>query len=133
MRNITQDITDRMEILRKKLDELRRKRSAIDMELTQIEEWLQALRTTLNWEEAFHGSPSPTNAPASTPTAWLGVSLGKAIETLLKEHPTWGFRQIRDRLVHDGFDFKGKKPGNAVNMALIKLRLKQNGADDAEG
>jgi len=45
----------------------------------------------------------------------------EAIKSIKEEHPEMTKREIRNALTSQGFDFKGKKPGNAVNMAWVRL------------
>lgn len=47
--------------------------------------------------------------------------LQQAIKALKASDPSLTRDQVRDRLIHDKFDFAGKNIGSAVNMAWIRL------------
>ena len=115
MRDITGDLSERLTALQAELDEVRRKRQEIDAMEHDIENRLQAIKTTMEWERVLHGG---TNGKVR----WLGVGVADAVRQLTLEHPQWDFELIRDKLITDGFDFKSKKPGLSVNQALMRLR-----------
>ena len=127
MRDITSDVIERMERLQAELENLARERAALDEKQRAAEQRLQALRLVLDGERESRGETGGAAIPVSGRASWLGVGLRDAVRQLLQKHPEWGVRDIRERLAADGFDFKGKKPGNAVNMALVSLRRKQSG------
>lgn len=120
--NLTPGLKTRIEILEDELNNIEKERAILEDRRKQVGTVLQALKTSLVWESALHGEQQTPR-----PTAWwVGFDLKNAVIKLKAEHPEWKFEQIRDKLVIDGFDFKGKKPGNAVNMALISLRQKKS-------
>ena len=133
MRNIKADIKERMAILQKVIDDLNRKRTTLDEQLRIADERGKALRLLLDWEPPANGSPGAGKPSANETNLWLGVGLRDAVRRLMENNPGWDFERIRDRLVDDGFDFKGKKPGSAVNMAIISLRRTQKSGDEAKG
>lgn len=45
----------------------------------------------------------------------------QAVKELKEEHPLMNKSGVQRTLVKRGFDFKGKRPGNAVNMAWVAL------------
>ena len=59
---------------------------------------------------------------ASGTIPWAGISLHEAVVQLVAEHPEWGFEEVRNHLIETNFDFRSKRPGNAVNMTLMRLR-----------
>lgn len=132
MQDITAELGERMAALQQRLDQLNRNRTALDEEQRTIEHQLQALRTVLDLEANRQGGSGVASSRVSGPAAWLGVNLREAVRRLSEQYPSWEFEQIRNRLIKDGFDFKGKRPGNAVHMALIGLRRKQGGGDEDE-
>lgn len=131
MRNIKADIKERMAILQKVIDDLNRKRTTLDEQLRIADERGKALRLLLDWEPPANGSPG-VGKPSANET-WFGVGLRDAVQRLMENNPNWDFKRVRDRLIDDGFDFKGKKPGSAVNMAIVSLRRGQNSGDEAKG
>jgi hypothetical protein len=132
-RDITADIGERMAALQKTIDELKRNRADLDEQVRIAEQRLQALRIVFDWEAAARGKVVTGKASISGRNRWLGMTLGEAVQTLIAENHSWSFEKIRDRLIRDGFDFKGKRPGSAVNMALNRLKREQGGGDEAEG
>lgn len=62
-----------------------------------------------------------TSNPTSNKRA-VKSGIREAVQVLLREHPEITNKQIVDSLINNGFDFKGKKPINSVNMALAYLR-----------
>lgn len=133
MRDIRSDITERMAALQDDILEWNRKRAILDEWIRIAEDRLKALRLVLDGEAEPHGKLVTAKVSLGRRTEWAGVNLRDAVRRLKGQHPGWAFKRIRDRLIHDGFDFKGKEPGKAVNMALINLRRKQGGGDEAEG
>ena len=132
-RDITVDISERMTALQKRIEELQRQRTALEEQLHTEEQRLQALRVVLDWEAATQGKLVTGKASIGGWNRWLGMTLRDAVQVLAEENPSWDFTKLRDRLIRDGFDFKGKRPGNAVGMALTSLRRKQNSGDEGEG
>jgi len=127
MRNITAELAERMAKLQAELEGLSKQRMVLDDKQRLAEQKLQALRVILDWEKVSQGEPSHAATSADKAAAWLGVGPRAAVRQLLTEHPEWKVAEIRQRLEADGFDFKGKKPGNVINMAVVSLRRKQNG------
>jgi hypothetical protein len=120
-----------MERLQDTIEALNKQRTLVEEQLRTAEHRLQSLRVLLDWEGTSLGKPEATKLSVNGQTSWLGVPLRDAVRRLKEQFPDWTFERIRDRLIEDGFDFKGKKPGSAVNMALISLRRRQNSGDEA--
>jgi len=133
MRDITPELGERMAALQQRLDQLNKNRAALDEEERMIERHLQALRIVFDLEANGQGRSGVASSTVSGPAPWLGVNVREAVRRLREQYPDWPFEKIRDRLIEDGFDFKGKRPGSAVNMALTILKPKQGGGDKAEG
>src|SRR3990172_1190019 len=125
--DISQDLMTRIDVVQQDLEQIDKERAALEERRKLAEARLQALRTTLEWERVLHGEPPETVTTNGVVRWWAGLEVKEAVVKLLSEHPNWKFVEIRDKLVQDGFDFKDKKPGNAVNMALVSLRKKGNG------
>lgn len=119
-RNITADITERMTLLKDKFEKVTRKQAALAQEQRDLADMLAALRVTLDWERTLQGTTA--TAAASQNGRWLGVGIGDAVRQLCNDKPKWGFKEIRDHLAESDFDFRGKRPGNAVSMALTRLK-----------
>lgn len=132
-RDITPDITERMAALEKDIQDLNRKRATLEDRLRVAGDRLKALRLVLDGEMESQGKLVTAKVSLGGRTAWAGVNLRDAVRRLKEQNPGWAFEKIRDRLIDDGFDFKGKEPGKAVNMALVSLRREQNSGDEAEG
>ena len=132
-RDITPDIDERMATVQKAIEELNRKRTALEEQLRTEEQRLQALRVVFDWEAAMRGTVVTGKASMGGRNRWLGMGLRDVVQVLVEENPSWDFTKLRDRIIRDGFDFKGKRPGNAVGMALTSLRRKQNSSGEAEG
>lgn len=133
MRDIRSDITERMAALQDDIQEWNRKRANLDELIRVAEDRLKALRLVLDGEAESHGKLVTGKASLGGRTAWAGVNLRDAVRRLKEQHPDWVFERIRDRLIDDGFNFKGKEPGKAVNMALVSLRREQNSGGGVEG
>jgi len=50
-----------------------------------------------------------------------GIGLKKAVKELKKKNPQMTKEEVKNYLMQHGFDFQGKRPGNAVHMAWISL------------
>lgn len=115
MRDISNELSERLVSLQEEADAIKRKRQELDAQEREVENRLQALKTTMEWERVLHGK-SNGRAP------WVGIDVGDAVRKVLRDHPRWEHAQIRDFLLKEGFDFKGKKPGLSVNMALQHIK-----------
>lgn len=114
MRDITDDLSERMAKLQEELEVVKRRRQEMDAIEQDIEQRLGALKTALEWERVLQGV-------SNGKTRWVGVDVAEAVQQLLLEHPNWTHAKIRDHMIADGFDFKGKNPGLSVNMALQRV------------
>jgi len=52
----------------------------------------------------------------------------QAVKELKENHPEMTRQEVLDTLIKNGFDFKGKKPANAVNLAWTSLGYSSKGA-----
>lgn len=50
-----------------------------------------------------------------------GIGLKQAVQELKEKNPQMTKKEVKNYLMHHGFDFQGKRPGNAVHMAWISL------------
>lgn len=62
---------------------------------------------------------TPAKAPSLSSQRKRGSGLREEIKRMKDGNPQLTKTEIRDILVRGGFDFQGKKPGNAVNMAWV--------------
>jgi hypothetical protein len=51
----------------------------------------------------------------------------QAVKDLKEKYPQMTRKDVLNNLEQNGFDFKGKKPGNAVNMAWVRLGYSREG------
>lgn len=126
-RNITADISERMALLMGDLQKVTRRQAGLAEEQRSIEERIAALRVTLEWERTLQGTTA--TVAASQNGRWLGVGVRDAVLQLRDEKPNWGFKEIRDHLIESGFDFKGKRPGNAVGIVLMRMKRTESSGE----
>jgi len=50
-----------------------------------------------------------------------GIGLKKAVKELKRKNPQMTKEEVKNHLIWNGFNFQGKRPGNAVHMAWISL------------
>lgn len=124
--DITKELVARIDLLQEDLEQIDAERAMLEERRKQAEMSLQGLRVSLEWERMRLGEAPVTAISDASTKWWVGLGLKAAVMKVATEHPIWEFKQIRDKLVADGFDFKGKKPGNVVNMVLVSLRPKKN-------
>ncbi len=115
MRNIIDDLKERMAHLQDNLEDIERRRKELDRAQNDIEERMEALQRTLEWEQVLQGRSNGKHR-------WADIGVAEAVNQLSLDHPKWGHRDIKKRLLADGFDFKSKNPGLSVNQALMRLR-----------
>ncbi len=51
----------------------------------------------------------------------------QAVKLLKEENPLMTLQEVTNRLINDGFDFKGKRPTQSVNMAWVALEHAKEG------
>ena len=122
--------TELQRLLRERLEHLETQwrdnavqRKRIDTEAERLLHDMAALREAMTVESRLTGQPiePPPNGTINV----SGRGLRDAIEFLDKQQPGMSQKEIRRFLDSVHFDFKGKKPGNAINMARVALRRKK--------
>lgn len=110
------------------------KKNEIESELQEAQTYMAALRHVLDKErQGVQVSLSlREEADVDQPSKFAGLNIRQALELMLKEKPSSSFKEARNALVHAHFDFKGKKPGNAVNMAWVAIHARRKKAASAE-
>lgn len=116
MQDITEHLAERLGKLQADLIQVLREREDLDKKEADIKNRLEAVRTTLNWERVLQGR-------SNGKPEWLTLGVSKAVLYLKEQNPDWGFIQIRDHMIEQGYDFDGKNPGLSVNQALIRQRV----------
>ena len=53
--------------------------------------------------------------------------LAPKVERIMSEHPDWTSPRVLEQLQSEGWDFEGKSPTSAVNMAMARLRIGMKG------
>ena len=113
-------LDERMESLRRQWQENRAERDRIEQEAEGLMHDLGAIKDALEVEIRHLGEVIVEHSRDGT-SQLLGLKLRDAIALLRREVPGISQKQMRQRLEQVQFDFKGKKPGNAINMASVSL------------
>ncbi len=110
------------------------KKNEIESELQEAQTYMAALRHVLDKERQGVQVPLSLREEAGLdqPSKFAGLNIRQALELMLKENPSISFKEARNALEHAHFDFKGKKPGNAVNMALVAIRARRKKTEAGE-
>ncbi len=58
-------------------------------------------------------------------------ALRRAIQKLTEKNPQMSKSEVLSTLIKKGFDFRGKRPSSAVNLAWIKLGFNTNTKENA--
>jgi len=112
-------LLERLEYFKEQHQKNRAKRDKLDIEADQLSRDMASVNETLEIEARL--SNQRIEVPASNGARLLGLKLGKAISILKTENPAISKQGIRRKLEDIGFNFKGKRPGSAVHMALMVL------------
>ena len=114
------EVFSRLDILRAQFNEKRATIAILQEEVDQIARDIGVLNETLEVEGRLTGATGVEPHSNGT-TRLIGIGLRDAVSILRNETPGISKKDILHRLEDIGFDFKGKKPGNAVHMAWISL------------
>lgn len=110
------------------------KKNEVESKLQETQTYMAALRHVLDKElQGVQVSLSlREEADVDQPSKFAGLNIRQALELMIREKPSISFKEARDMLVHAHFDFKGKKPGNAVNMAWVAIHARRKKAEAGE-
>lgn len=87
---------------------------------------MKAIATALETESRLCG-PSTTQegrTPVGAPSL-LGLRIRDVVDVLRRQYPGISKKEIRQKLEDMRFDFRGKKPGNAIHMAWVWLEARE--------
>lgn len=130
MAGFANEVLARMKAVEVEMQSLQKRREELDREQKELEKELEAYRLLLDREARRNGNIASNGSYVAKNgvSKWAGVPLTKAIAMLLDERPDWRnldrkkmFREVRNQLVADRYDFAGKTPAFAVNIALTKV------------
>ena len=114
------DVFSRLDKLRTQFNEKRAAIATLQEEVDQITRDIAVLNETLEVEARMTGT-TEVEPHSNGTTRLIGIGLREAVGILRSEFTDITKKDILRRLQDIGFDFKGKKPGNAVHMAWISL------------
>ena len=121
--------------IRQRLDELDALRRDLIIEKERIEDEIlalvrdiQTLNDALAVEQRFLGEPVGEQGAVMNGQL-AGMGLREVVAALRREIPTITKPEVRQRLDEAHFDFRGKQPGNAINMAWINLDAQERRND----
>lgn len=126
--DIRQELENRMETIQKEIAQLKDERAKIDKMLQDADSRLGALRTVYEIEAERLGKPSlPLFTKGEKSYRFAGMKITEALRIILSEQPEISKKKAQHRLENEGFDFRGKNPGQAVHFAWVVLhRVKKN-------
>jgi len=134
MSDIRKELENRMALLQKEIDDLRRHREAIDRKLQEADSKMYALRVVYETESDRWGEPSlPLFVGKRKSYRFAGMKLIEALELLQGENPEIDKKQAHDILVKEGFDFRTKRTLSAVHFAWIGLERKKKAQKARKG
>lgn len=97
------------------------KRSAIDEELSKVQQCLQNAKALLDAEQRRLGKLVVARQPAlPLDRQFAGMWARGACHVVLRENERMHKQEIVDALLTGGFDFGGKNPLRVVHFALIR-------------
>lgn len=97
-------------------------RAELQSDLQIVNRRIEAVESILGIDRDIQ-APSEKRevAAADTRVRWQGATITEAVGNLLAEDPSMTRSRILDRLLDEGFDFKGKLPAQSVSMAYTHL------------
>ena len=113
-------LQERLAGLEERWRECRAEQERLNTEASQLSEDIASLKEAVAVEARLSGQPAEPSANGTINL--IGLGLRDAVALLQQTLPGITQAEIRRRLDEIRFDFKGKKPGNAINMALVSLR-----------
>jgi septal ring factor EnvC (AmiA/AmiB activator) len=123
--DIRQELKNRMDAIQKEIDQLKDERAKIDKMLQDADSRLAALRTVFQSEAERLGKLSlPLFTKGEKSYRFAGMKITAALRIIRNEQPEISKREAQDILKNEGFDFRGKNPGQAVHFAWVVLDRK---------
>lgn len=120
--DIRQDLKNRMDERQKEIDQLKHERAKIDKMLQDAGSQLAALRTVYLIEDERLGKPSlPLFAKGEKSYRFAGMKITEALRVVRNEQPEISKKKAKGILENEGFDFRGKNPGQSVHFAWVVL------------
>jgi hypothetical protein len=117
-------LQERLEALGEKWKANQAQRDKLEAEAKQLLHDIAAIQEALGVEARFSGQ-TPSKPATNGGSRLLGLNLREAVALLRRENPGISQKEVRRHLEDIRFDFKGKKPGNAINMAWVYLDAKE--------
>ena len=124
------ELKARMDKVFRDVEKLKAKRLEIDQQLKVAQEQLSVWLEAYAMEAERLGKPvRPRFEGGTTTYGFTGMRLVDAVAMIRDEHPEASKRQVRAILEKNGFDFRGKNPGQAVHFAWVAVdnRKKKGG------
>ncbi|MBM3119316.1 MAG: hypothetical protein FJ006_07185 [Chloroflexi bacterium] len=125
--DIRQELKNRMDTIQKEIDQLKDERSRIEKMLQDADSRLGALRTVYQIETERLGKPPlPLFTKGEKSYRFAGMKITEALRIIRNEQPEISKRKAQEILKNEGFDFRGKNPGQAVHFAWVVLERAKN-------
>jgi septal ring factor EnvC (AmiA/AmiB activator) len=127
-KDIRQELESRMDTIQKEIAQLKDERVRIDKMLQDTDSRLAALRTVYQIESERLGKPGlPLFARGEKSYRFAGMKITEALRIIRNEQPEIGKKKAQEMLKNEGFDFRGKNPGQAVHFAWVVLERGKKG------
>ncbi|MFQ5861285.1 MAG: hypothetical protein ACE5IG_07045 [Dehalococcoidia bacterium] len=124
-RDIRPDLEQRLETLRRRLRELHAQRAELEHLIRDVGQQLRTLEAVwrMEMERIGEGDVSPAGFRDGR---LLTLPLGEAVALLRRENPDITKEEVRERLLQAGYDFRGRRVGNAVHAAWLAFEGKES-------
>lgn len=125
--DLRQELESRIQTIQREIDRLKQEKVNLDSRLQNAESQLNVWREAYRMESERLGMPSlPLFTKGEKSYRFAGMRIGEAVDTLRKENPEITKGQIREILDKEGFNFRGKNPGQAIHFAWIALNRRKS-------
>ena len=115
------ELVKRLQGLSREYDDIHDKQEALELDADRIVDDISTLRAALEVEGRRSGQIIKESPGTNGKDKFIGMGLRDAVGLFRSEQPNITKEHIKQRLLEVGFNFKGKKPGNAIHMAWISL------------
>lgn len=134
MANLVLQLEESIRVLNAQKEEVRQEREQLEDRLRELDKLLDAALMLMRWESERQGTPVPEAVNGSG--KWTGIPLRVAVSQVLEQHPQWldyqrkrVYRNVLSYLLENDYDFDGKKPSLAVNIALTRVWPQKEGTE----
>jgi len=120
--DIRQELGNRMKIIQNEITQLNDERAKIDKMLHDADSRLAALRAVYQIEAKRLGqSILPLFTKGEKSYRFAGMKVTEALRIIRNEQPGISKKEAQGMLEKEGFDFRGKNPGQSVHFAWVVL------------